>query len=466
MKPGTILNELVIVDTGSEGEGIARHDGMVIFIKGAVPGDCADIRLLKKHKGSWQGKIELLRQASPHRIAPVCDHFGTCGGCKWQHMQYAAQLNFKQTHVEACMQRIAKVGGFEMRPILGAPDAFRYRNKMEFSFSAMKWLPEGPPPRGEIPFANPGLGFHIPGRFDKILHIDACHLMHDTHNEIRNFFFQLCSSWRIPFYNLKQHTGWLRSLLLRCNMAGEWMVILIVAERDEACINRIAEVIRQRFPQIKTFLWGLNAKRNDSLDGVVPELVYGPGYLEEELDSIRYRISPFSFFQTNSRQALNLYREAAALAEIRQHETVYDLYTGTGTIALFVAASAKKVIGIEYVESAVIDARLNAVQNKIDHANFFSGDMKDILSAAFLEEQGKPDVIITDPPRAGMHPDVVMRILESGAKRIVYISCNPSTQARDIALLAAGYETKVIQPVDMFPHTAHVENIALLTLRA
>jgi 23S rRNA (uracil1939-C5)-methyltransferase len=457
-----IIEKVRITDIGAEGNAIARVDNQVIFVPMLIPGDVVDIKVRKKRKKYLEGIVVRFHKYSSDRIKPVCRHFGICGGCKWQHLPYNLQLKFKEKQVVDALTRIGKVSLPHVNPIKGSSDVFNYRNKLEFTFSDKRWLT-----REEITSDNDfdsedALGFHIPGLFDKVLDIKECHLQGDPSNAIRDTVRRFAHRKALQFFNLRQQSGFLRNLIIRTSGNGKVMVIVVFfldeKERREGLLDHIAE----QFPQVTSLFYIINNKKNDSLADQIPVLYRGDNYLTEEMDGLRFRIGPKSFYQTNTKQALELYRVARDFAGLKGNEIVYDLYTGTGTIACFVASSARKVIGIEYIDEAVQDATVNARMNNIENTEFYSGDMRDILTSAFMEEHGKPDVIITDPPRAGMHEDVVKMIISASPAKIVYVSCNPSTQARDILYLSDKYEVAMVQPVDMFPHTHHVENVTLL----
>ena len=403
-------------------------------------------------------------QPSPFRITPFCSHFGVCGGCKWQDMEDAAQLRFKEKQVRDAMQRIAKAGDLIIDPIIPSEKTRYYRNKLEYTFSDRRWLTAAELADKDIKAGN-GLGFHMPGRFDKILDIQHCYLQPDPSNEIRLKIKAFTTEQGFVYWNPVDQTGFLRNLIIRTSSMGEVMVVMVFAYRDEQAIGLIMGFIRDEFPAVTALLYVINEKKNDSLSDLPVELFHGRDHIREKMQDLVFRIGGRSFFQTNSAQAETLYTVARDMAGLTGKETVYDLYTGTGTIACFVASRARNVIGVEYVPEAIDDARINASINGITNCTFFAGDMKDILIPAFFRENGNPDVIILDPPRAGLQEQVIPNLLQSGADRIVYVSCNPSTQARDMLLLAPVYEALKCQPVDMFPHTHHVENVVLLKKR-
>jgi 23S rRNA (uracil1939-C5)-methyltransferase len=464
-----IERDIEIIDIGAKGKVIGKKDGIAYLTTNAVPGDIVSLNVRKKRKGMLEGQVIEIQTPSAHRAEPRCAHFDYCGGCSWQNLSYEAQLQLKANRVEQQIKRIGGVKAFHIHPALAAPQIYAYRNKLEFTFVPQGWLtPEQLKNQEHIP-KQPALGFHVPGRFDWVLHIDECHLQIAEHNEIRTLVYKESIAKGLPFFDPKTKTGILRNLVLRKNKLGEWMVLLIVTERNDA-LDEIISTLVSTFSKIKSIWFVYNQKVNDSYADCNAECVHGSEHLIETFkrvdgSSVDYKIGPKSFFQTNSEQAEQLYQLVEKFAAIQPHEIVYDLYTGTGSIALFLAKYASKVIGVEYVPEAIADAKANATMNGMNNCAFFAGDMKDVLNTDFIHEQGRPDVIITDPPRAGMHADVIMKILEAKPKRIVYVSCDPATQARDIALMQSQYELIAIQPVDMFPHTSHVENIAVLVAK-
>jgi len=457
-----IIPSLKIENAGSEGKSIARHNNKVILVDFAVPGDVADIKITGSKKSYSTGIIERLIEPSPERIVPFCTHFGTCGGCKWQHMSYTTQLKYKQQQVLDAFQRIGKFPFPSLQPILGSEQTEYYRNKLEFTFTHRKWLQSLETKDDLSEAEHAGLGFHIPGRWDKVLDIEHCYLQADPANAIRIAVKNFAVKNEMPLFNLRSQEGWLRQLFVRNTLSGELMVIVSFAGEDKEKRVALLQHIQQQFPQITSLMYVINNKKNDSIGDLEIQLFAGKDHIIEKLENLEFKIGPKSFFQTNSQQTLNLYSKTRELARLTDNELVYDLYTGVGTIAAFVAVKAKKVIGIEYIEQAIADAKVNAGLNQIKNTEFFAGDMKDVLNDEFIARHGKPEVIISDPPRAGMHEDVVKKILEIAPQRVVYVSCNPATQARDIALMQEQYEVTHVQPVDMFPHTHHVENIALL----
>ncbi len=454
------------IDIGEEGNAVVRQQDRVIFVKGLVPGDIADIKIVKKKKKYALGKIISIKKLSPLRVQPACKHFGTCGGCKWQNLDYEKQIAFKQKHVEDAFERIGHITVEEKFPIIPSANVYYYRNKLEFTFSAKRWLTHEE--MGDTAnFNQPGLGFHVPGLFDKVIDIEECYLQPEPSNSIRNEVREFTRKERMPYFDLNAQEGLLRNIMIRTTITGEIMVVVVFAQDDSKMRDKLLANILQKFPQITSLQYIINTKKNDVFSDL-PSVTYsGKDYITEHLvkkngDVLQFRISPQSFFQTNTTQTNVLYQKVSEYAGLKGNEIVYDLYTGCGTIASFIASEAASVVGIEYVEQAVIDAKQNAQLNGIKNVDFFAGDMQKMLTEEFCRHHGIPNVIITDPPRMGMHPDVVNAILKMAPEKIVYVSCNPSTQARDIALMKEKYMVKKIQPFDMFPHTSHVENIALL----
>ncbi|MDE7143036.1 MAG: 23S rRNA (uracil(1939)-C(5))-methyltransferase RlmD, partial [Muribaculaceae bacterium] len=437
----------------------------VVFIPYGAPGDVADVKLDRKKHSYAEGHIERLVTPSAIRVEPRCAHFGTCGGCRWQHLPYSKQLECKRQQVVDALDRIAKIPHPEVEPILGSEEVWAYRNKMEYTFSNKKWLSWEQMRSGEVVDNRDGAGFHIPGAFDKVLDIDRCHLQDSLGDEIRLFVKEYGKRNGLTFFDLRGQTGLLRTLMIRIASTGETMAVMSFGEDDPEAIRALLDAVRERFPRLTSLMYVVNTKANDTIADLDIMLHSGRGFIEEEMEGLRFRIGPKSFYQTNSRQAYRLYSVARDLAALNGDELVYDLYTGTGTIANFVARQAKKVIGIEYVPEAIADAKINAEVNGLSNTDFYAGDMKDVLTDGFIAEHGRPDVMIVDPPRAGMHQDVVNVILNAAPGRIVYVSCNPATQARDLALLHEKYDVRRVCPVDMFPHTHHVENVVLLELR-
>ena len=466
------LQNIQVVDIAEEGKGIGRSDEMVIFIDKAVPGDLVDVEVMRRKKKFYEARVQQIVKPSGHRTDPFCQHFGACGGCKWQHMTYEAQLSFKQKSVTDALQRLAKVDVSGIESILPSVATRYYRNKLEYTFSDKRWLTdEDMANRADAELGMNALGYHIPGRFDKILDIEHCHLQADPSNDIRNSLRAFALEHQISFYDLKNHQGALRNLIIRTATTGELMVIVVFAYPSDDQVKTVMEFLKVSFPQITSLLYIINQKKNDTIFDQDIQVYNGPDHIFESMPAgkpgnpdLKFKIGPKSFYQTNSDQAYELYKIAREFAGFKGDERVYDLYTGAGTIANFVAADVKEVIGVEYVPTAIEDAYINSEINNITNTKFYAGDMKDVLNADFIAEHGKPDVVITDPPRAGMHADVVQRLLEMEAPKIVYVSCNAATQARDIALLKEKYEVARIKPVDMFPHTQHVENVVLLIL--
>lgn len=471
-----ILEKVAVTDAAAEGKAVARVENMVVFISNAVPGDVADLQVTRKKSNYREARAINFHVLSDKRAEPACSHFGICGGCKWQNMKYEHQLFYKQKQVKDSLQRVAKVEFPEILPILGSQNEYYYRNKLEFTFSHRGWLTEEEIKSGADFGDRPALGFHIPGMFDKVLDIKECFLQPDLSNKIRDAVKKYAVENNLEFFNPREQTGLLRNIIIRNTSTGEWMVNVIFAKNEDDNIKGLLNNISQKFPEITSLLYTINTKRNETINDLDVHIFKGNDFISEEMPAfagrdlksrptLKFKIGAKSFFQTNTEQAYQLYKTAAEFAELKGDELVYDLYTGTGTIACFVAGKAKKVIGIEYVPSAIEDAKENAALNNISNTDFFAGDMKDVLSADFILQNSKPDVVITDPPRAGMHEDVVKRILEMEPAKIVYVSCNPATQARDIALLSEKYDVEKVQPVDMFPHTHHVENVVSLAKR-
>ena len=466
------LENVEIVDAGSEGMSVAKPEGRVIFIPFGVPGDVVDIEVFKKKKNYLEGRIIDIKKPSEKRVTPVCQHFGLCGGCKWQQMDYQWQLYYKQKQVKDNFDRIGKVEYPEMSPILGCERQYFYRNKLEYAFSNRKWLTDGAPSGTYGEDDCKGLGFHLPQLFDRVVDVEQCHLQADPSNDIRLFVRQFTKDHRLSYYNVRQHEGLMRNLVIRCNAKGEFMVIIVINEENDCIRHELIPALEKHFPQIVSLLLIINNKFNDVINDLPFECLKGDPYLIETMASprpgfpdLKFRIGPVSFFQTNVYQAERLYHAAFDLAEVKGDELMYDLYTGTGTIAQYFSRFVKRVVGIEYVEEAIADAKVNAGINGIDNCAFYAGDMAKIFTDEFITANGKPDFIVTDPPRAGMAEKVVEQLLKIRAPKMVYVSCNPATQARDLQLLSVAYDIKAVQPVDMFPHTQHVENITLLELR-
>ena len=463
-----ILENITITDIAAEGKCIARIDDMVVFVPFVVPGDVVDLQVRRKKHHYCEAEVIRFIKYSDVRTEPMCEHFGLCGGCKWQNLPYSEQLKAKQKQVFDQLTRIGKIELPEFREILGSVKTSEYRNKLEFGCCNKRWLTREQVASGFKYDNMNGIGFHITGAFDKILPIEKCWLMDDLHNRIRNAIRDYAYETGMTFFDLRAQHGLLRDIMIRNSNTGEWMVLIQFhydEEGDEQRALSLLQHIAEKFPEITSLLYVDNQKCNDTFGDLDLSVYKGNDHIYEEMENLRFKVGPKSFYQTNTEQAYHLYSVARDFAQLSGNELVYDLYTGTGTIANFVAKKARKVIGIEYVPEAIEDAKVNSKINGIDNTLFYAGDMKDILNDTFISQHGRPDVIITDPPRAGMHPDVVATILRTHPKRIVYVSCNPATQARDLALLDIAYAVKEVQPVDMFPHTPHVENVVLLEAR-
>ena len=460
-----LYENVEITGIAAEGKALTRINDMVVFVPYCVPGDVVDLQVTKKKHSFMEARVERLVKPSAHRCEPVCKHYGECGGCKWQILPYEDQLRYKQQQIIDNLTRIGKVELPEISPILGSKHIYEYRNKLEFTFSDRKWLSwDVIRAAGGLEHVDTayGVGFHIPNCFDKVLDITECHLMPDINNRIRNGIRTFAREHGISFYNEHTHEGQLRTLIIRSNHRGEVMLIVVWGEVPDM---RLMEYLQQTFPEIVSLLYVVNQKLNDTISDQEVHVFAGQDHIMEQMEDLQFKVGPKSFYQTNTEQAYELYKVAREFAELTGNELVFDLYTGTGTIANFVAHQARQVIGIEYVPEAIEDAKVNARLNRLDNTLFFAGDMKDILNADFIARNGRPDVIITDPPRAGMHEDVVKTILAAEPKRIVYVSCNPATQARDLNMLDEKYKVTRVQPVDMFPHTQHVENVVQLVLK-
>lgn len=460
-----VVENVEITGVAAEGKSIARVDDMVVFIPYGAPGDVVNIKLDKKKRSYAEAHIVDMVKPSPDRVTPACEHFGVCGGCKWQHIPYESQLRYKRDQVVDALTRIAKVEIPEVNPTLGSKETFCYRNKLEYTFSCKCWITFEDLRSGREIADRNALGFHIPGAFDKVLDIKKCWLQDDLSNRIRLFVRQYALAKGYEFYDIKAQQGLMRTLMVRIASTGEVMLIVVFARPEQEKINDLMGAIAAEFPEITSLLYVVNQKVNDTIADQEVITYRGRDYINEEMEGLQFRIGPKSFYQTNSMQAYELYKVARRMACLKPDDLVYDLYTGTGTIANFVARQVKKVVGIEYVPEAIADAKLNSEVNGIDNTIFFAGDMKDVLTDGFIEEHGRPDVMIIDPPRAGMHEDVVNVILNARPERIVYVSCNPATQARDLALMDEFYRVEEVQPVDMFPHTHHVENVVRMTRR-
>lgn len=459
------LSGVRVEDYAAEGKSLARVDGKVIFIENAVPGDIVDIRLSRSKKDWAEGVVTAFREYSPERIEPFCAHFGVCGGCRWQMLPYARQLQYKQQQVEDNLRRIGKIALPTISPILGATQTTHYRNKMEYTFSNRRFLLPYELGDPAISAEQRVAGFHARGLFDKVVDIDVCHLQAEPTNRLRKTVRDFGLREDLSFYDIRRHEGWLRNLQLRICTTGEIMANVVVGHADDSLIRRLADRLNQQFPELTTLLYTINPKWNDSLSGLEPKVLFGPGFVIERLEDFQFKIGPKSFFQTNTRQGERLYQVTREFAELTGKETVYDLYCGTGSIGIFVSRRAARIVGVEVIAEAVEDARENATLNGIGHTRFFAGDVTELCTDDFFATEGRPDVIITDPPRAGMSEQLVAKILEIGAATVVYVSCNPATQARDLAWLDARYSVTRVQPVDMFPHTHHIENIVQLKLR-
>lgn len=462
-----ILHKVHFTGIADKGKSVGRdEEGRVVFVdRGPVPGDVADVLVLRKRKGLFRGKALDYHQYSEDRVEPFCEHFGVCGGCKWQHLSYEAQLRHKHQVVSDALLRIGKLDIGEFRPIMGSEQTTYYRNKMEFSFSNRRWLTAEELNNPEVDMEEDVLGFHPPGAFDKVVDITHCWLQPDPSNHIRNTARELAQEQNLPFYDARNHEGFLRNMMLRVTDTGDVLLLVAFGEDDPDRYRPFLHGLLERVEGITSLYYCINTKVNDFLLDLPLHLYHGNGYVEDKLGEVRFRIGPKSFFQTNTRQARHLYDVVVEFANLQGTENVYDLYTGIGSIALYLAGQARQVVGIEEIEAAIADAQENARINEIDNAVFYAGDVKDMLTADFAERHGKPDLLITDPPRAGMHPDVVKMLLQLAAPRIVYVSCNPATQARDLNMLAEKYQIAKVQPVDMFPHTHHIENVALLELK-
>jgi 23S rRNA (uracil1939-C5)-methyltransferase len=459
------LTDVLVEDYAAEGKSLARVDGKVIFIENAIPGDIVNIRLSKNKKDWAEGFITAFRQYSPERVEPFCSHFGVCGGCRWQMLPYPRQLQYKQQQVEDALTRIGKIALPAIQPILGAPQSVHYRNKMEYTFSNKRFLLPEELHDPAISSQQRVAGFHAKGLFDKVVDIDVCHLQAEPTNRLRKAVRDFGLEEDLSFYDIRMHEGWLRNLQLRICTTGEIMANLVIGYENEEQTRRLADRLLKEFPELTTLLYTVNPKWNDSISDLEPRILHGKGFVIEQLEDFRFKIGPKSFFQTNTRQGERLYQVTRDFAELSGKETVYDLYCGTGSIGIFLSRQAARIVGVEVIEEAVADARENATLNGIGHARFFAGDVSRVCKDVFFGEHGRPDTIITDPPRAGMHEDLVNKILDIAAPTVVYVSCNPATQARDLHLLDAKYAVTRVQPVDMFPHTHHIENVVQLKLR-
>jgi len=461
----TILENITITDYAAEGKSLVRHDGKVLFVSGAVPGDIVDIQIVKNKKDWAEGRAIKIIKPANDRLVPFCKHFGLCGGCKWQMLPYEKQLQYKQQEAVQNITRIGKTDIPVLLPIAGSDNTTQYRNKLEFTFSNKRFLTNEEINTDAALIQQNALGYHAPRIFDKIIDIQECHLLDGVNNDIRNTIRAFATEMGFEFYDIRNHTGWLRNIIIRLTSTGELMVNICLNHDAESDRVLLLDHLLKKVPSITTLLYTINPKWNDSIYDLVPQVYYGKGYVTEKLGSFNFIISPKSFFQTNTKQAEKLYSITKDFAALTGTETVYDLYCGTGSIGIFVSKHAKKIIGVEVIEDAIEDAKKNAALNNINHAHFFAGDVIKICNDDFFNAHGKPDVVITDPPRAGMHEKLIIKLLEMQSPKIVYVSCNTATQARDIALLSEKYKLEKIQPVDMFPHTHHIECVALLTLK-
>ena len=465
LEKGQILESVVIEELGAEGKCVSRYNNIVVFSEKTVPGDIVDLKVTHfKKKKFGEAKIEKIISPSPNRVEPKCQHFGLCGGCKLQHIDYSTQLIFKQKQVKDNLERLGKIAIPEIQTIIGSSKIYEYRNKLDYTFSNKRWLLDEEMDQEHDTLY--GLGFHLPGKFDRVLDIQKCHLQPEPSNSIRLEVKDYALKHGLTFYNVRAHEGFLRNLIIRNTNKNEVMVLVQFGYEDKEAIQGLLSHLVKTFPHITSLVYFINTKKNDTYSDLEIHTFHGPAYIQEKMEGLTFRVGPKSFYQTNSDQAYILYKVTRDLAGLTGKEVVYDLYTGTGTIANFIAKYAKQVIGIEYVSDAIEDAKVNSKINNINNTLFYAGDMKDVLNKEFIEQHERPDVIITDPPRAGMHEDVVNTLLFIGAPKIVYVSCNPATQARDLSMLDSDYEVTKIQPVDMFPHTAHVENVVLLQKRA
>ncbi len=460
-----LLNNIEIIDIAAEGKALGKFDEKVVFVTKVIPGDVVDVQVTRKRSKFFEGYPVTYHKLSDDRVEPFCEYFGVCGGCKWQMLPYEHQLKYKEREVINNLQRIGKVELAETSPIIPSPKDRYYRNKMEYTFSDRRWISDEELKSGEKIENRNGVGLHIPGMFDKVLDIKECHLQPEPSNAIKNAIRDYAFENKLEFFNLKKQEGFLRSLIIRTTSIDETMVIISFFQEDEEARENLLTHLTDKFPEVTSWMYVINPKGNDTITDLDVKLFKGRDHIYEELEDLRFKIGPKSFFQTNTEQALNLYQITREYAGLTGEEVVYDLYTGTGSIANFVARNAKKVVGIEYVPEAIADANINSEINSITNTVFMAGDMKDLLTDELFEEHGAPDVIITDPPRAGMHSDVVQTILNANAKRVVYVSCNSATQARDLQLMDEKYKVVKVQPVDMFPQTHHVENVVLLERR-
>lgn len=460
------IENVEVTGYAAEGKSLARVDGKVIFIEGAVPGDVVDVRITRNKKDWAEGKASHIKALSTDRVTPFCIHFGVCGGCKWQMLPYDKQLQYKEQEVRDVMKRIGHLDEVPVLPIIGSEKTIHYRNKLEFTFSSKRYLTEDDlKTLGDDEWPGGALGYHVPRLYDKIIDIQECWLMDDINNEIRNTLREYSLENNLSYYDIKEHTGFLRNIVLRYCTTGELMVNIIFAHDDEKQIRKMCDYLLQKVPSITTLLFTINQKWNDTIYDLKPQVVYGKGYVIEKLGNFSFKISPKSFFQTNTQQAEALYKVVQDFADLRGEETVYDLYCGTGSIGIFLSRSAKKIVGVDVVEEAINDAKENALLNKLSDTSFFAGDVIDICNDEFFILHGRPDVVIIDPPRAGLHSKLVQKLIEIAPKKMVYVSCNVATQARDLEVLSKKFAVEKLQPVDMFPHTHHIECVALLHVR-
>ncbi len=450
----------------AEGKALARIEGKVIFVEGAVPGDVADVFITRNKKDWAEGRVTKIKEFSSERVTPFCIHFGTCGGCKWQMLPYERQLEYKEQEARDAFKRIGKLGDVPVFPIIGSEKTTHYRNKLEFTFSNKKFLPaEELKALGDDEWPGGALGYHVPKLYDKIIDIYECWLMDDVNNKIRNHIREFAKDNNCSYYDIKEHKGWLRNIVIRNCETGELMVNLIFGFDDENLREEMCAFLLEKVPQITTLLYTINSKWNDTIYDLEPRIVFGKGYVIEKLENFSFKISPKSFFQTNTKQAEVLYKVVRDFAALSNNEIVYDLYCGTGSIGIFLSRFAKKIIGVDVIEDAINDAKENALLNNLDHASFYSGDVIQICDDAFFAAHGRPDLIVVDPPRAGLHAKLIEKIIDIAPPKIVYVSCNVATQARDLQMLNEKFEVVKLQPVDMFPHTHHIECVALLKLR-
>ena len=460
-----VLTNILLTDYAAEGKALVKQDGKVIFVSGAIPGDTVDIQITKNKKDWAEGRAIKIISPAPDRLQPFCKHFGLCGGCKWQMLPYAKQLQYKQIEAEQNLKRIGKTDIPELLPIIGSDNTTQYRNKLEFTFSNKRFLTHEEIGSADSIAQQSALGYHAPRVFDKVIDITECHLLDPVNNQIRNTIREFALEKGYTFYDIRNHTGWLRNIIVRYTTTGELMVNICINHEAESDRKALLDHLLLKVPAITTLLYTINPKWNDTIYDLEPQVYFGKGFITEKLGHLEFMISPKSFFQTNTAQAVKLYSVTKDFANLSGSEIVYDLYCGTGSIGLYVSDKAKKVIGVEVVADAIEDAKKNAALNGIEHADFYAGDVIKICNDEFFANHGKPDVVITDPPRAGMHDKLVAKLLEMEAPKIVYVSCNTATQARDIALLSEKYTVSKVQPVDMFPHTHHIECVALLTLK-